>query len=155
VTLNDDIAALSAARLFEDLSTEQLRLLAFGAERLRFAAGRTLFRQDERADCGFIVDVGAIALIRHTDRGEQRVMTAGPGMVLGQLALITETNWMTSARTETDSEALRISRSLFRRMLAEYPQTAMAIHAQLAGDLKRLLKDIERVERGFRDAPGL
>ena len=155
VTLNDDISALSAARLFEDLTGEQLRLLAFGAERLRFPAGRTIYRQGERADCGFVLDEGSVELVRESAGGESRMHEVGSGAILGQLALITETSWMTSARARTDTEVLRISRSLFRRMLAEYPETAMAIHAQLAEDLQRLIKQIERVEPGFRNAPDL
>ena len=154
MTLNDDIAALSAARLFDELSAEQLRLLAFGAERLQFAAGRTIYHQGERADCGFVIDRGTVELVRDSARGGPKRHPVGPGAVLGQLALITQTSWMTSARAKTDTRVLRISRSLFRRMLAEYPETAVAIHAQLTDDLKRLLERIEEVEPGFRDGPG-
>ncbi|MBO6638404.1 MAG: cyclic nucleotide-binding domain-containing protein [Roseitalea sp.] len=155
MTLNDDIRALSAAGLFEQLSAEQLRLLAFGAERLQFRAGRTLYRQGDKADCGFVVVNGTVTLTRQSADGGKPVQTAGPGSVLGQLALITETEWMTGAQAETEAEVLRISRALFRRMLVEYPETAMAIHRQLSDDLQDLLKDIERAERRFRQAPEL
>lgn len=155
MTLDDDIRALSAAGLFEQLSAEQLRLLAFGAERLQFRAGRTLYRQGDRADCGFVIVSGAVTLSRQSDGGGKPVQTAGPGSVLGQLALITETEWMTDAQADTETEVLRISRTLFRRMLAEYPETAMAIHGQLSDELQQLLKDIERAERRFRQAPKL
>lgn len=155
MTLDDDIRALAAAGLFEQLSAEQLRLLAFGAERLQFRAGRTLYRQGDRADCGFVVVSGAVTLSRPSSDGGKPVQTAGPGSVLGQLALITETEWMTDAQADTETEVLRISRALFRRMLAEYPETAMAIHRQLSDDLQQLLNDIERAERRFRQAPEL
>lgn len=154
MTLSDDIAALSAAQIFDELSAEQLRLLAFGAERLQFAAGRTIYHQGERADCGFVVDHGIVELVRDGARGDPRRHPVGPGTILGQIALITETSWMTSARAKTDTKVLRISRSLFRRMLAEYPETALVIHAQLADDLKRLMERIGRIEPGFRDGPG-
>lgn len=155
MSLNDDISALSAARLFDGLTSEQLRLLAFGAERLRFSAGRTIYRQGERADCGFVIAQGDVELVREGGRGGPRTHTVGAGTVLGQLALITQTNWLTSARAKSETEVLRISRSLFRRMLAEYPETALDIHAQLAEDLQSLIREIEKLEPGFRDGPDL
>ena len=146
MTLTDDIGVLSAAKLFDQLSEEQLRLLAFGAERLRFDAGRTLYRQDERAECGYVVAHGTIALTRLGNGDGTVVKSVGPGAVLGQLALITETRWMTGAHAETETEVLRINRTLFRRMLSEYPETALAIHAQLSADLKSFVDEISRVE---------
>lgn len=155
MTLNDDIRALSAAGLFQQLTAEQLRLLAFGAERLQFRAGRRLYRQGDRADCGFVIVSGAVTLSRSAPNGGKPVQSAGPGSVLGQLALITKTQWMTDAQADTETEVLRISRALFRRMLAEYPETAMAIHRQLSDDLQQLIKDIEVAERRLRQAPEL
>ena len=155
MTLTDDIRILSAAKLFDQLSDEQLRLLAFGAERLRFDIGRTLYRQDDRAECGYVVAAGAVALTRRSNGDEAVVKSIGPGGVLGQLALITETHWMTGAYAETETEVLRINRSLFRRMLAEYPETALAIHAQLSADLKTFVDEIVQVEDKLKNATDL
>ena len=155
MTLTDDIRVLSAAKLFEQLSDEQLRLLAFGAERLRFDIGRTLYRQDERAECGYVVAQGNVALTRRNGGDETVVKSIGPGGILGQLALITETRWTTGAYAETETEVLRINRSLFRRMLSEYPDTALAIHAQLSADLKTLVDDIASVENRLKRARDL
>ena len=150
MALDQDIRVLSAAEIFDQLTAEQLRLLAFGAERLQFRAGRHIYRQGERADCGFVIAAGSVALSRPVNGDDAVVQVAGPGKVLGQLALITETERMTNAVAEADCEVLRINRSLFRRMLAEYPETAAAIHQQLSVQLQSFLDEIARLESRFK-----
>ena len=44
-----------------------------------------------------------------------------------------------------DTEVLRINRSMFRRILEEYPETAEALRAQIIEDLQALIKRIEQV----------
>ena len=155
MTLNDDIRTLSAAAIFSQLNEEQLRLLAFGAERMPFSAGQTLYREGDRADCGYVIASGTVALSRIVDGQPVTLQTCGPASVLGQLALITGTERATSAVAQTNAAVLRINRSLFRRMLSEYPETAKAIHDQLADDLKRFVEQIERIERRLGEAPEL
>ncbi len=45
MALTDDIMLLGQVPLFAGFSDDQLRLIAFGAERRRVAAGQTLFRE--------------------------------------------------------------------------------------------------------------
>ncbi len=149
MTLEDDIRALSAVTLFGELSMEQLRLLAFGAERVQLAAGQTLYVQNDPAECGYVIVTGEIALNRRVGGQDMELDVARPGDVLGQAALITETTRMTAAVAKAPSEALRISRSIFRRMLTEYPDTAHAIHQRMSADLTQLLRDILALERQF------
>ncbi len=149
MSLDDDIRVLSKAQLFDALQPEQLRLLAFGAERLRFNQGRTLYREGERADCGFVVASGEIQLTREMGSEESTVRVAKPGSILGEIAMITETTRLTSAVAQTDCEVVRINRTLFGRMLSEYPQTAADIHADLSERLQVFLKEIGRLEGRF------
>ncbi|MAS06331.1 MAG: cyclic nucleotide-binding protein [Ahrensia sp.] len=149
MSLEDDIRILSGVTLFEDLSSEQLRLLAFGAERIRLAKGRELYREGQSAECGFIIISGAVDLFRETPRGRHVVKKVVPPMVLGELALITETARLTGAVAAEDSEVMRINRSLFRRMLEEYPQTAFYLHERLTDQLHDLLQRIGELDGRF------
>ena len=97
MSLEDDIRILSGVALFEELSNEQLRLLAFGAERIALTEGRELFREGDKADSGYIVVSGIIDLVRDTASGRRVLKKVVPPMVLGELALITETTRMTGA----------------------------------------------------------
>ncbi|WP_292139125.1 cyclic nucleotide-binding domain-containing protein, partial [Mesorhizobium sp.] len=117
MALDDDIRVLSAVRLFEGFTQEQLRLLAFGAENTRLIANHKLYREDDEADSAYIVVSGRIVLYR--EQGGERIPigTAGPGTILSELALIADTNRLTSASAEIDSEVMRLSRKMFRRIL--------------------------------------
>ncbi|GAB4354970.1 MAG: Crp/Fnr family transcriptional regulator [Oricola sp.] len=149
MSLEDDIRAIASVALFDELSTEQLRLLAFGAERITLARGRELYREGQNAECGYVVVSGEIDLFRDTLRGRQVIRRVGPGTLLGELALITETTRLTGAFAPEEAQVIRINRSLFRRMLEEYPETAAALHARLTGQLRDFLEQIATLEGRF------
>ena len=71
MALDDDIRILSAVRLFEGFTQEQLRLLAFGAETTLLQADHKLYREDDVADSAYIVVSGRIVLYR----ADQKVVT--------------------------------------------------------------------------------
>ena len=149
MTLDNDIAVLAGTALFGELSQDQMRLLAFGAERMRFNSGRTVFRQGDSADCAYVVAQGRIGFYRQS--GDQTVAAgaAGPGAVVGEIALFTATNRDRTAVADDDLELLRINRSLFQRMLSEYPEIAVDLHARLSQSLRELLKEIAGFDARF------
>ncbi|MCI5075510.1 cyclic nucleotide-binding domain-containing protein [Oricola sp.] len=149
MSLEDDIRVISGVSLFEDLSDEQLRLLAFGAERLTLSQGQELYREGQAADCGFVVVSGSIDLFRTTMRGRKMLKRVEPGAILGELALIANTTRLTGAIAAEDSQVVRINRSLFRRMLEEYPHCAVSLHTRLSERLRNLLRSIGEMEARF------
>lgn len=149
MALDDDIRILSGVRLFEGFAPEQLRLLAFGAERTQLQEGKKLYRADDDADAAYVVVRGRIALYR--EHGTERVPlgSVGVGAMLGELALIADTRRMTSASAETDADLMRLSRSMFRRILEEYPDTAALLHDRISEDLQALVNRLEEAASRF------
>ena len=149
MSLDDDIRVLSQVPLFEGFAPEQLRLLAFGAEKMQLAAGKRLFHQDEEADTAYVVTQGKIVLLR--ERGDERVVigTVGVGSIIGELALISNTKRLTGAATAAESELLRLDRRLFLRVLGEYPEMAIMLHRRISDDLQALIKRIEKMGPRF------
>ena len=145
MALDDHIRILSGVRLFEGFSLEQLRLLAFGAEAMRLPAGKRLYLEDDDADSAYIVLRGNIRLFREHDGQNIEISVADSGSVLGEMALIADAKRMTSAEAATDSEILRINRSMFRRILEEFPDTAEKLRSQIIEDLQTLIRRIEQV----------
>ncbi|MFC0244621.1 cyclic nucleotide-binding domain-containing protein [Falsochrobactrum ovis] len=145
MALDDDIRILSTVGLFESFTPEQLRLLAFGAERLVLRAGRELFREGQSADCGYIIVSGNITLFQETETQRVKIRTVGPGAMLGEMALIAQTSRLTGAVAEEETEVIRISRAIFRRILEEYPDAAASLHAHISRDLLQLISEIEAV----------
>lgn len=151
MSLESDIAVLAEIPLLAGLSGDQLRLLAFGAEHRRLRAGEILFREGARADAGFVVVKGTVGLVAGRPGHEKPVARTGPGTLLGELALLTETRRPATATAETDCDVIRITRTLFRRMLDEYPEIAHALHGKLTEDLARMTDDILSLEHRFGD----
>ena len=149
MALDDDIRILEQVTLLEDFSREQLRLLAFGAETMRLRAGRDLYLEGAAADCAYVVASGTVELYR--ERGGQRVSAGevGAGAMLGELALIAGGKRLTSASAATDVQVIRLNRSLFRRILEEYPDTAAALHGRIAANMKGLIDELARLGPKF------
>lgn len=137
--LREDIGLLKGLSIFDGLSDDYLRLLAFGAERRRLEAGHVLFREGASADCAFVVLSGRLRLTRDLPAGKDRdIGEAGPGSILTEIAMISEASRHFTATAESESEVMRISRILFHRMLQEYPEVAVATERRLRENFSRL-----------------
>ncbi|RUM95588.1 cyclic nucleotide-binding domain-containing protein [Pseudaminobacter arsenicus] len=145
MALDDDIRILSGVGLFEGFSAEQLRLLAFGAESMQLPAQRKLYLEQDEADSAYVVVSGSIVLFHEADAERTPIVLAKPGSILGELALIADTRRMTSAAAASDSEVLRLNRKMFRRILEEYPELAVALHRRITDELQALIRRIEEV----------
>ncbi len=149
MALDDDVRILSGVGLFDGFTQEQLRLLAFGAENMRIPAGRILYREGDQADSAFVVVDGRVELCREIEGERVSIGSAGPDTILGELALIADSNRLTDAVIAEDAELLRLSRSLFRRILEEFPEVAVALHDRIAEELQRLISEIESMAPKF------
>ncbi|WP_245196516.1 cyclic nucleotide-binding domain-containing protein [Labrys sp. LIt4] len=137
------MALLERVALFRAMDRDALRLLAFSSETRRLRAGDTLFRKDDISEYGFVVASGAITLI------DDDVATAivGPGTLIGEMALLSETRRPTTAIAREASVVLRVSRQMFRRTLEEYPATA----ARIADELRRRVQEMSAELAGVKE----
>ena len=146
MALDDDIAVLTQAPLFNLLEKDALRLVAFASENRTFRAGDVLFRKGDRSDGGYVVSQGAIALDALED-GSPETFLAGPGALIGQAALFARIERRATATAREPSAIIRVSPSLMRRVLEEFPDAAAAIHDAMAEELSRLAEGLERVRQ--------
>ena len=144
MALDDTIAILSQAPLIGHLERDALRLVAFSAETRRLRANEILFRQGERSDGGYVVLSGEIAATR---TGSDELTLAGPGSLVGQVALFVRMLRPASAVARVPTNVLRISPTLMRRLLEEFPAAAGEVRDALARDLDELTVGLDRVRR--------
>lgn len=143
MTIEDDIAFLERIPIFRRLGSGALRIVAIGAESYSVEAGQVLFTVGETADGGYIIQRGSFSL--STERGNESEVVAGPGTLLGEMSLIAETKRPATARAREDSIVLRISRSMFLRMLEGYPDAAQRLRELLASRADQWSRDVENV----------
>jgi CRP-like cAMP-binding protein len=146
MALDDDIATLSRAPLFNLLDRDALRLVAFAAENRVLRAGDMLFRKGDRSDGGYVVSRGAIALDADDD-GSPATFVAGPASLIGQTALFTGIPRPATATAREASTVIRISPSLMRRVLEEFPGAAEAMRHALVEELGQLSRGLEQVRK--------
>ena len=150
MALNDDISLLSTVPLFSGMSADQLRLIAFGAERRYLSAGTTLFREKAPAECAYVVASGKLDLTSTSRTGKPVVETVvEPGTLLSELALITLVERKFTAVATEDTEVVRITRMLFQRLMEEYPAVAGMVEKRIVGNIQALGRNLEPLARYF------
>lgn len=146
MALEDDIAILSQAPLFNLLEKDALRLVAFASETRSYREGDVLFKKGDRSDGGYVVTRGSIALDA-TEDGSPATFVAGTGALIGQAALFARIERGATATAQELSTIVRVTPSLMRRVLEEFPDAAAAIHEAMTEDLTRLTEGLERVRQ--------
>ncbi len=137
MTIEDDIAILARVPTFAQLGFSALQILAIGSESKLLPEGETLFRAGETTDAGYVIQEGSLLLIADDQSASA---TFGPGTLIGELALLTETVCYATATAAEPTVVMRISRSLFRKVLEGFPNAARVMRdrfserASLAGD---------------------
>lgn len=144
MALDNHIELLSGVALFELVERDALRLMAFAADTRRLREGEYLFREGERSDGGYVVVSGSLATTKAASDTE---MVAGRGALIGRTALFLRIKRPVSAVARERSEVLRISPTLMKRMLEEFPSAAHAIREAMADDLDDLSADLARAHR--------
>ncbi len=132
-------------RLLGQLGEEALRILAIGAENHRIQHGAVLFYAGDLADGGYVVQHGSFLLEPDTPRQGNNV-TVGPGALLGELALLTDTVHTFTATAVSAANVIRIPRSLFLKMLEGYPAAAIRLRDSMAERLEAFTRDMSALK---------
>jgi CRP-like cAMP-binding protein len=138
MSIDDDVALLERVPTLRLLGTPALRMLAIGSEQRDLAIGDVLFRAGDDADAGFVVQRGAFRVAAST--GAEVI--AGPGALLGELALITAMERPSSATAIEYSSVIRIARSLFKRVLESDPTAARRLRDELANRTSQIASEM-------------
>jgi len=138
MSIEDDVALLERVPTLRLLGTTALRMLAIGSEQRDFARGDRLFTAGDDADAGFIVQRGAFRI--EDDRGAE--MIAGPGALIGELALVVAMPRPSTATALEHSSVIRVARSLFQRVLESDPAAARRLRDEFANRSSQIASDI-------------
>jgi CRP-like cAMP-binding protein len=143
MTIEDDIAFLQRIPILRPLGASALRIIAISAESSHLEPGQVLFKAGDAADGAYIVQHGSFRL--DPDRGGEAEVIAGPGTLLGESALLTETKRPATATARELSMVLRISRAMFVKMLEGYPDAAHRLREVIAARASQWARDFENV----------
>ena len=99
---------------------------------------RQLFHAGDDADAGFVVQRGTFRI----EDGNGAAIVAGPGALIGELALITAMQRPSSAIALENSSVIRVARSLFQRVLESDPAAARRLRDEFASRTSQIASEI-------------
>lgn len=143
MSIEDDLDLLRSVPALALLGTEALRVIAIGGETRSLARGEVLYHVGDAAPAGYVVQSGSF-VVRAIDGDE---IVAEPGALFGQTALLVDTNWSSTATAREDSVVMRISRTLFQRVLEGHPEAARRMRDDLVARSTSATRDIIAVRQ--------
>jgi len=138
MSIEDDVVLLERVPTLRLLGSSSLRMLAIGSEQKDIPRGDYLFKRGDEADAGFVVQRGALRV----EDGSGAEVTAGPGALIGELALVVAMRRPSNALALEYSSVVRISRSLFQRVLESDPAAAVRLRDEFALRSSQIASDI-------------
>ena len=148
MSLDSDLRELARIPLFGALEYEARRLLAFSAETRILRRDDILFRKAEASDGGYFLLAGELEI----DGGDGLARKIRPPTLIGELALITDTQRPATVIAKSPSTVLKIPRQLFQRILKEHPRSAMQTRTLIETRLTAFARDLgDARNRNFLD----
>jgi CRP-like cAMP-binding protein len=145
VTIKDDIAFLGQVPTFPQFSFAALQIVAIGSETKNLADGETLFSAGETTDAGYVIQTGGLTLTTSDLKQSEPPVSFGPGTLIGELALVTETVCSATAVATGPTTVIRISRNLFRKVLEGFPDAAVLMHGRLRARVGQANEELGRI----------
>ena len=141
MSIDEDISILEQVPMLKVLGRPVLRLIAVAAETRQVEEGEILFRPNERIDCAYLVQEGTFNL-KVDPASSSTVMEAGPGFLLGEFALISDAVKPLSATAQASGTVMRISRSMFRKILEDDADAAVRLRDFLMRRARQSMADM-------------
>eukprot|EP01037_Dinobryon_pediforme_P009468 gene9468-9548_t len=142
---NETIRRMRRVPFLNNLSTDALRLLSFSGETQILRANDVLFEAGTVSKGGFLLLQGAILL----EQNGQPVQRVEMDSLIGELALLTQTIHPATAVAATACTLLHMSRTLFARVLQEFPEDAMALRKVITDKTEALNADLGKLKTRF------
>jgi CRP-like cAMP-binding protein len=128
------VEALRSVSLFSDLGQRDLEEVARLVDEVDLPAGHVLMREGENGSQAFIIATGEARV----ERGGRLVATAGPGTVLGEMALVAEGPRVATATLTRPSRLFVLAHREFHSLLETQPSVRDCVLNEVARRLRAL-----------------
>ena len=138
----DDIASkLAAVPMFSGCTRKELGIIARAAKEVSHRAGTVVAREGERGIGLFLILDGQCSV----SIGGREKSKLGPGTFFGEIALLDGGPRTATVSAVTDVRLLGLTEWVFRGLLAEHPSIALKTLESIAGRLRAVAVEKERV----------
>jgi CRP-like cAMP-binding protein len=144
--------SLGRLPLFSECDRTHLQMLAFSSRRCSFAAGDAIIREGTAGNTAYLILDGLCDVSIGEGQKARQLGEAGPGLLLGELAMIAGGTYSISATARQDVEAAAIERDTFLRLAGEFPEFAARVHKALSRKLEATMSDLVGAKSAFEGA---
>lgn len=149
MSVRADAETFRSIPIFSECDPVHLQLLAFSAARQNFEAGDLVLKQGYRGGAAYLILNGRVDI---SSDGNGKIGSAGPGAMLGEVAMIGDSPYAITARATEPLSTARIDRALFMRLAQEYPEFGAAVFAALAARLENSIGEFDVTRHAFEQA---
>jgi CRP-like cAMP-binding protein len=138
-------APLQRVALFQDLTPMQIGEIARTAERVMFKPGQTIVTCDAEADAAFLIVSGEARRVEGPELGGLPEIVEA-GSLVGEMAMIVETEHSSTIVAMTPVRALKITRASLLAHMTNDPTLADRLVDRIAERLNRLAGELRAID---------
>lgn len=139
-----ETAALRASAMFSRLDERALAELVGACGIKNVPAGRTIFRQGQKAEQFFVVLSGSVKVYRLSPSGDEHILhVMGPGNCFAEAAMWESQDYPAHAETVEDCRLLAVSRKSLELAVSRRPAVAVGMLRGMSGKLREFASAIE------------
>jgi CRP/FNR family transcriptional regulator, cyclic AMP receptor protein len=132
INLNEEVELLKGVPIFAKIEQSKLKLIAFTSERMTFPAGQELFHQGDHGDAMYVILDGVADVLIDTPAGQIAIAELKKNGFVGEIALLCDVPRTATIKAREQLVTLKISKDMFYRLVAEFPQMAVEVMRTLA-----------------------
>ncbi|UCE88948.1 MAG: Crp/Fnr family transcriptional regulator [Pseudomonadota bacterium] len=135
---------LDRVHLFADLAANETDVLTEHCSTRSYPANAILINEGDTTDSLYVILEGQVKVYASDENGKEIILNIlGAGEYFGELALIDDAPRSASIMTLAPSKLMIISKSDFRRCLAEHPQIAYNLIRALTRQVRTLTESVK------------
>lgn len=123
-----------------------------GALGRTYEDGEILVRQGDEGDAMYVIQEGQAEILVERDGTQARVRIAGPGEIIGEMAVFERETRSATVRALGELRALTIDKRNFLRQIAEDPSVAFCLVESMSRRIRELSNQIAEL-KGAPDGP--
>jgi len=136
MNLNEEVELLKGVPIFSKVEPAKLKLLAFTSERVNFTAGQEVCHQGDPGDTMYVILGGTADVLIDTPGGQISVAEMKRNSFFGEIAILCDVPRTATIKAKEPLSTLKITKDMFYRLVAEFPQMAVEVMRELARRLE-------------------
>jgi len=152
MNLNEEVEVLKGVPIFAKMELSKLKLIAFTGERMNYSEGQELCHQGDPGDAMYVILGGVAEVLIDTPTGPIPVAELRKNNFVGETAILCDAPRNATVKAREPLVTLKISKEMFYRLVAEFPQMAIEIMRELAHRVDDANKRVEEATAANRAA---